>query len=138
MIYILCFGNPFIPEDSLAIRIADHFQKNPVRNVKFVKCVAPDEVMEYSDKEFFILDLIEGIDEVTLIDGVDGLSNEPKATAHDFDLGFFLRMMKQMGHLDKVRIIGIPKFSEADISKADFDVIKKRILDILDISLSQG
>ncbi|HII72212.1 TPA: hypothetical protein HA265_05650 [Candidatus Woesearchaeota archaeon] len=108
MIYILCFGNPYIESDSLALQVADHFQHHPIKDVEFVKCIAPDEVFNYVDKDFYILDVVQGIKEVTMIDDIDVLANEPKATAHDFDLGFFLRMMKEMGRLKKVRIIGIP------------------------------
>ncbi len=126
--YVLAFGNPYVEEDSLAVDIADFFLKHPVPGVEFHKCIAPDEIMNYLDKDFFILDVVAGIDDVMLIEDIDSLANEPKASVHDFDLGFFLRMMKELGSLDSVRIIGIPKKSSNDLDKQAVDDLRGRIL----------
>ena len=123
--YVLAFGNPFIKDDSLAIQIAEYYMKNPIPNIEFIKCIAPDEVMSYTDKDFYILDVVEGITEVTLIEDIDMLANEPKATAHDFDLGFFLRMMKEMDRLDKIKIIGVPKKIEKERMKEILEKVKE-------------
>jgi Ni,Fe-hydrogenase maturation factor len=108
MMHILCFGNPYLKDDSLAIQIADHFAANPVKDIEFIKCVAPDEVLNYIGKDFCILDVVKDLKEPRLFDNIDQLVANNLVSLHDFDLGFFLKLMKETGRIDKVRIIGIP------------------------------
>ncbi|MFC1722541.1 hypothetical protein ACFL0V_00210 [Nanoarchaeota archaeon] len=122
MKYVLCFGNPHIKEDSLALDIADYFHNHPLPDIEFIKCIAPDEVMSYIDKDFWILDIVSNITEPTLITDIDNLSNQPAISLHDFDLGFFLRMMKEMHKIENIKIIGIP--STADIKILITDIKK--------------
>ncbi len=108
MKFILAFGNPFIESDSLALKIAEYFQKNPLKNHEFIKCIAPDEIMQYTDKEFYILDVAQGIKKITLINSSDQLEANNLVSLHDFDLGFFLKLAKEMNQLNKVNIICLP------------------------------
>lgn len=108
MIHILCFGNPYLKDDSLAIRIADYFAKHPIKDIEFIKCVAPDEVLNYTGKEFFILDVVKDLKEPRLFDNIDQIEANNLVSLHDFDLGFFLKLMKETGKIDTVKIIGIP------------------------------
>jgi Ni,Fe-hydrogenase maturation factor len=115
MKYLLCFGNPYLDEDNLAIRLADSFLKEKLagnarfKAVEIVKCISPDEILNYAGKDFFILDVVKGIKEVMLIDDIDKLNVGSMVSLHDFDLGFFLKLMKETGRVERVKIIGIPQ-----------------------------
>jgi Ni,Fe-hydrogenase maturation factor len=124
MQYLLAFGNPYLNEDNLALQVADLIIKDRIKGLEVVKCVSPDEVLGYTDKDFFILDVAEGAKQATLIDDIDKLKSRSLCTLHDFDLGFFLKLMKETGKLDKVRIICIPQ-------KGDINNIKKDVLALL-------
>ena len=122
MIHILCFGNPYLKDDSLAVRIADYFAEHPIKDIKFIKCVAPDEVLNYTDKEFFILDVVKDLKEPRLFDNIDQIEANNLVSLHDFDLGFFLKLMKETGKIEKVRIIGIPM--KKDVKEVKDDILR--------------
>jgi Ni,Fe-hydrogenase maturation factor len=124
MLYLLCFGNPYLDEDNLALQVADLIVKDRIKGLEVVKCVSPDEILSYTDKDFFILDVAAGLDKVTLIDDIDKLKSGNMVSLHDFDLGFFLKLMKETGKLDKVRIICIPQ-------KGNVEEIKEKVVALL-------
>ncbi len=104
MITVLCFGNEAIKEDSLAKEIADELK---IDNVKFVKCNSVEDILSYSG-EIYIMDVVKGLKKAALIDDISKIKANKMVSLHDFDLGFFLRLMKEMGKIKKVNIIGIP------------------------------
>ncbi|MFC1742200.1 hypothetical protein ACFL3V_06710, partial [Nanoarchaeota archaeon] len=114
MIYLLCFGNPYLDEDNLALHVADLIIKDRIKGLEVVKCISPDEILSYTDKEFYILDVVKDAEEVMLIDDIDRLKSDNIVTLHDFDLGFFLKLMKETGKIDTVKIIGIPQKGDTE------------------------
>ncbi len=124
MKYILCFGNPYINEDNLALCVADLLSKESIKGIEIVKCISPEEILNYLDKEFLILDVVKGAKDVVIIEDIDMLRSDSKVSMHDFDLGFFLKLMKETGKLDKVRIIGIPQ-------KGDVEKLKDKVISLL-------
>lgn len=126
MIYILCFGNPYLKEDNLAVQVADIIIAEKVPGIEIVKCISPDEILSYLDRDFVILDVVKDAKEVMLIDDIDRLKSGSIVSLHDFDLGFFLKLMKETGKIDKVRIIGIPQ-------QGDIKDIKKDVITLLPI-----
>lgn len=105
MIDLLVFGNTDVDSDSLAVTVS-----TLIKDDFFVirHCVRPEELLSVK-RPFVILDVVDGIDSVRSI-SIDQLTNQPNSSVHDFDLGFFLRLQKQIGQLsdDDVVIIGIP------------------------------
>ena len=124
MQYLLCFGNPYLAEDNLALEVGDAIIKDKIKGLEVIKCVAPDEVMSYIGKDFAILDVVKGIKKVTIIDDIDKLQSGSMVSLHDFDLGFFLKLMKETGKINNIKIIGIPQ-------KGKILEIKKEVLGIL-------
>ena len=128
MIHVLCFGNPYLKYDSLAVSIADWFSSHPVKDIEFVKCVSPDEVLNYTGTGFFILDVVKDLEEPGLFDDIGMIEVNRLVSLHDFDLGFFLRLMKETGRMDNVRIIGIPMHgSVEETGKVVIGLIKRNI-----------
>ena len=117
---IFCFGNEFIEQDSLAKTIADE-----IKEYKIIKCNKPDDLIHYEDlNNVIILDVVKGIDKPMLITDPDQLKTNQSISAHDFDLGFYLKLLKETGKIKNIKIIGIPQ-------KGDKEEIKKQLLALL-------
>jgi Ni,Fe-hydrogenase maturation factor len=114
---VYCFGNEFLENDSLAKEIADEIN---IEGVEFIKCNDPSELLEETD--ILILDVVEEIDKVIVIDDIEQLKNNSIMSLHDFDLSFFLKLMKQTSQLKQFKIIGIPM--KGDKEKIKTEVIK--------------
>jgi len=115
---VLVFGNPYLEYDSLAVNIAKELEDS----ADFVICSSPEQIME--EKFDYIMDVVEGIDEVKVFDNLKLLNPHRMFSLHDFDVTFFLGLMEKLGKVDKVKIIGIPM--EMDKNKA-----KEKILEII-------
>lgn len=95
--------------DKRAPEIAKKLEKKCC-GISFVT-VKPNEDLPFANGEdVVIMDVVEGLEEVTLIqnDDLDKIILPPRSTAHDFDLGFQLKYLKKLGKLGKVTIIGLP------------------------------
>ena len=108
---VICFGNPYLPEDSLAIRLADNLQ---LQDFEFVKSFNPSDLLD--GKFDFILDVAKGIEKITFINNPNKLNMRKLYTLHDFDLGFFLQLMSATGQMKSVNIIAVP--DNYDLNKA--------------------
>ncbi|MBU0666280.1 MAG: hypothetical protein ABIC91_01920 [Nanoarchaeota archaeon] len=118
---VLCFGNPFIPIDSLAIEIGKELK---LKGFEFVICVSPQEIIQHTNFSF-ILDVCENIKKVSLI-GIKDLKANTLFTLHDFDLNFFLQLMKSIGRIDEVKIIAIPINYDKQKAKEEIAKILQR------------
>lgn len=130
MTKIFCFGNPYIDHDGVALELADELAKeDDFSQIEFIKCETPDSLLEYNGdcegETIHILDVVRGIKEVSIIDDVDKLESHSLVSLHDFDLGFFLKLIQAAGQVKKVRIIGIPYGQKKDECE---DEVKKIIL----------
>ncbi|MFH1916216.1 MAG: hypothetical protein ABIJ21_03050 [Nanoarchaeota archaeon] len=101
------FGNEYLAEDSLAALVARQF-----KDVQLVYCKSPDDLLDAGD-EMAIIDVVKGISDPILITDVDQLKTRNLMSLHDFDLGFFLNLLKGMGMEKKIKIIGIPEKGDA-------------------------
>ena len=116
---IYCFGNEFVKDDALAKTIVDDIS---MEDVSFVKCNSPEELLEVKG-DIVILDVVKDISEVLLIKDIDQLKDRSIVSLHDFDLAYFLKMLKSLGRVSDITIIGIPmKGDEKAIRR---DVIKQ-------------
>lgn len=108
---ILCFGNPFIIEDNLAIRLA---KKLKIEGYEFLACDSPQEVTQNPDA-FAIMDVTYGITEIKVLEDYSKLKPKNMASLHDFDLSFFLKLMYETGRMKTIKIIALPaKMSEEE------------------------
>ncbi|MBS3121517.1 hypothetical protein J4434_01360 [Candidatus Woesearchaeota archaeon] len=111
---IYCFGNPDIKEDAAALELADELNKDKKLNKRFefVKCTSPDFLLNENIKnikgEIIIIDVVRGINKVKIINDINLLKETTTSTMHDFDLCTVLKLLKEIGKLKKVTIIGVP------------------------------
>lgn len=110
---ILCLGNEFIKEDSFAKSVGSLLEREgfEIVNIKdsfellnYLPAHPPTEGKE----GIVILDVVSGINQVKELN-VDDLKVGSITTAHDFDAGFFLKLLSDGGESGKnIKIIGIP------------------------------
>jgi hypothetical protein len=103
---LLLFGNPALPSDNLAIKVGKGLEKD---GHTILQLENPLGLLELDLKEYVILDVAYGIKKVTLIDNVDKLVLGRLCSLHDFDMAYFLKLLRRLGKLEKVRILAIPQ-----------------------------
>lgn len=103
---IYCFGNPFLKDDRLPLELVPELQSE-FPSIQFIYANSPDEIENESTVN--IIDTVDGIEKVELITEIDSICVNKNCSLHDFDLGMTLKIMKKMGSIKAVRIIGIPK-----------------------------
>ncbi len=102
---VYCFGNEFMKNDALAKELAD---KLKVPGVEFVKCDNVEMLFEEKGT-IYIMDVVKELKEITIITDLDKFKVGETLTCHDFDLGYFLKLMQKMGSIQEVVIIGLPQ-----------------------------
>ncbi len=102
---LLACGNPLIPGDALAFEIADRLQEEgfAVRRI-----TDPLQLLSYDLATSVLLDVAYGIDEPVLLQDVDRLRLSRMVSLHDFDVAYFLKLLRELGALHKLRIIAVP------------------------------
>ena len=110
---ILALGNPHVKEDSLALEISERIK---IDGVSFIRCTDVDDFMRYCEdkEEVTILDVADGIDDVTRFEGPDALKERQLFSLHDFDVGFAVQLLDKMGVLPRLHMIAVPKSADAD------------------------
>jgi Ni,Fe-hydrogenase maturation factor len=112
---VYVFGNEYVPEDRRAIEVAEKLV-DTLEDVSFIP-VKPNEDVPFADeRRIVVLDAVQGIRDVTLIEGedVDRLILSPRGSVHNFDLAFQLRYLKKIGKLGEVTIVGILQEGRVD------------------------
>jgi Ni,Fe-hydrogenase maturation factor len=105
---VLVFGNELVKSDSLALVVAREIsQSGKLKDVEFKELDAVEEIQN-EGKDLVILDVVQGIKKLTIITDFDQLKNSQIYTLHDFDLGMNLKLLKKLGYIETIRIIGIP------------------------------
>ncbi len=113
------FGS-YYEGDYIALKLAEQLKRESKHEFVFSK--DPTELI-YEDN-IIIMDAVKDIDKVTLFWNVDDLKESNICSAHDLDLGYFLKLADNMGMKKNVTIIGLPM-------KGDFDRIRQQVMDSL-------
>ena len=112
---ILVFGNPLVEQDNTPIQLLPKLRQQ-FPNIEFKHLDSTENLQQETDqnKNLIILDTIQNTKTpitITLKTEQDFQKLElPKAlTMHDFDLAYNLRLLKKVGLINQVKIIGIPE-----------------------------
>ncbi|MBN1275612.1 hypothetical protein JXA12_04970 [Candidatus Woesearchaeota archaeon] len=100
---VLVFGNPHLKDDSLAVQVA---QSLDLADVEFRVTANLNDLLEA--RYDAIMDVAYGVPRVVLLDDLSKLREHRMVSLHDYDVAYFLKLMKAMGRLQRVRIIAIP------------------------------
>jgi Ni,Fe-hydrogenase maturation factor len=113
---LLVFGNILVKEDNLALKLIPRLRKE-FPNIEF-KEFDPTENLEaeIEDGKLYILDVVQNIKDPLIIKDFDQLQTNKVYSMHDFDLAFNLKLLKKIGKLKEIEIIGLP--TEMDEEKA--------------------
>lgn len=106
---VYVFGNENLDFDNSALSVAENIG-DKLPNVIFVP-VKPNENLPFDNGgDVIVMDVVEGLKDVTVVqdDDLDKITLSPRATTHDFDLGFQLKYLKKLGRLGRVTIVGLP------------------------------
>ena len=99
------FGNEHLAQDSMAAQVAEFI------DAEIVHCRSPDDLLE-AESPLVILDVVKGLKEVMEIPP-EKIKTRPLVSLHDFDLGFFLGLMRELGLEKDIKIIGVPEAGDA-------------------------
>lgn len=103
---ILVFGNPYLKEDNLAVKIS---KKLDVPGFEVKHCTNPDDLLNHDLNNSIILDVAKGIEKVDVFNDIDSLEFSVIFSLHDFDLSYFLKILKETGKVKDINIIGVPQ-----------------------------
>jgi Ni,Fe-hydrogenase maturation factor len=90
----------------LPIKLAPELQKK-FPEIDFV-VTDPNENLKPENSELYIIDTVRGIKKVEIITDLNKIQLNRIYSAHDFDLGFNLKLLQKIGKLNKVVIFGVP------------------------------
>lgn len=135
---IYIFGNALLEFDNLPIKLMPKLQ-NEFPQIRFIHA-DPNENLNPENGELFIIDTVilqEGRptssldvgrpkNEIIVFDDLDKIELSPSVSMHDLDLGFTLKLLKKIGKLNKVIIIGVPTGTNEDeaFEKINFQIKK--------------
>lgn len=108
---IFIFGSEDFDFDSSAVNLINHIKEN-FKEVLVEKLSRPEQIMNFLGTDFIIIDAAKGIEKPIIIRDVNSLNYRKKITAHDMDLGSFLKTLHELGELKEVKIIALPNDKE--------------------------
>lgn len=104
IIYIL--GNPLEKIDKLSVSLTNDLQKI-FKNFSFIK-FDPTEELPKINKKLVFIDNVLGVNKLTLFTDLNNFLESPRYSAHDFDLYLNLSILKKLGKIEEILIIGLP------------------------------
>lgn len=104
-VYVL--GNPLVHMDSVPVFLLPELKKT-FPDITFIHIDPTEGFPDNPLASITIIDTVMGIDNVTVFTDLEAFTRSPRMTVHDFDLPLELGMMKKLGRLKEITIIGIP------------------------------
>ena len=121
---ILVFGNPIVKEDSFPIKLLPKIRE-AFPEINFIE-FDPTENLESQGENLTIIDTVKEIKEIQIIDSIDKIVTNKICSMHDFDLGYNLKILKKLGIVKSIKIIGIPeKISEKELLSQLQSILRK-------------
>ena len=102
-VYIV--GNPLVKVDSLPFKLLPKLKKEFPEG-RFEEVDPTENFIPENDS--IIIDTVVGIDHVRLFTDLDEFVPFSSVSAHDYDLGLHLQLLKKLGKITSVSILGIP------------------------------
>ena len=103
---VYVFGNPDLEQDSLPVRVVPQLQR--VRPDCKFHLRDPLEDWDDVPDPLIIVDTLRGIEKVTVITDLDAFADAPRVGMHDLDLLAQLKLLKKVGKLKRVTVVGVP------------------------------
>lgn len=105
---VLVLGNPIEKSDRFAVKLLPSLRKKfPL--LDFIHFDPTEELPQnIIDEELIIIDTVVELTKVTKFKDLNQWAISPRVTVHDYDLPLSLGILKKLGKIKKVTIIGIP------------------------------
>ena len=100
-------GNPYLNDDNISHAIARILSLE--HDIKTIPLLSPDDILLINEEDITIIDVVKGITEPIHITDASTLKTRHLMSLHDFDFGYFLNMMNELGIGKRLNIIGIPQ-----------------------------
>jgi hypothetical protein len=113
---IYVFGNPDLPQDSLPLKILPQLRQKFPQITFEVK--DPNEEWDVPE-ELTVIDTVQGINQVEIFHDLSKFQTSPRISLHDFDALSQLLLLKKIGKLKKVTVIGVPPDLTSDQATAE-------------------
>jgi len=108
------FGNPLVDRDNTVFSIRSSLIHD-FPSIDFIIADPNGNFPPQGERDLIILDAVKSIPRVMLLDFSDLAHIEKSPVSpHDYDLLLHLLLLKKMGKIDSVKIIGIPYHDYAD------------------------
>jgi hypothetical protein len=119
---VLAFGTK---NDEQAWKLSDMLERE-MKDIKFKKTDNADDIL--LEKGAVIMD-VANIKKARILD-ISELNKKSIVTLHEFDLGFWLKLMNGINMIDSIRIIGIPEKTDEntkeDVKKILNDITRRK------------
>jgi hypothetical protein len=102
---VFVFGNPDLPMDALPLRVLPAL-RGKFPDVEF-RVLDPNEDWNIP-LNIIVLDTVVGISEPRIFHGLEDFHQTGKMSVHDFDAYMNLTLLRKIGKLKSVTIIGVP------------------------------
>jgi Ni,Fe-hydrogenase maturation factor len=102
-------GNPLVKNDRLPLEILPELEKAFPK--ESFEVVDPNENF-IPEEGSVIVDTVDGISDVQWFTDINAFVTTKSVSAHDYDLGFHLMLLKKLHKISKVRVLGIPQQGE--------------------------
>ena len=101
---LLVLGNSALSFDNIALKVGDALKaEHEVQHLE-----NPLDLLEHDLEQAVIIDAAIGVKEPRLLEDLDKAKIGNLCSLHDFDMAFFMKLLKRIGQLDRVRIIALP------------------------------
>lgn len=107
------FGNELVKEERKIFEIV-RFLKKRIKNVKFVH-LWPEELLKIKENEIIILDFCKNVKKCVFVDE-SFLKTKKIFSLHDFDVSFFIKLIKKFDESKKFYFLLIP-FEDFEIEE---------------------
>lgn len=104
-VYVL--GNSEESLDQEAVRLIPELMKS-FPHINFIHFDPTEEFPENTSDKLILMDTVIGLDKVTTFNNIDYWKLSPRVTVHDYDLPIMLGILKKIGKIRNITIIGIP------------------------------
>ncbi len=103
-VYLL--GNPLDPLDSLPLRLKSRLIAR-FPKITFLEIDPTENFIPENDSA--IIDIVIGLKKVHLFNSIEAFVDSPRVSVHDYDLSLHLKLLKKLGKVNRIRIIGLPQ-----------------------------
>lgn len=105
---ISVFGNPTTNQDSLLVNLLPQLRKSFPKHTFLHQ--DPTEDLKIPQKEWWILDVVQGIKKITVFGDLDKFQRSKSLSVHDYDLYLDLQLKAKLDLLPPLKIIAVPPY----------------------------